>query len=46
MAMFLLSAHINDPTQKTATAISMMGFRPQMSEILPHIGAMAADASM
>lgn len=46
MPMFWLTAHNSDPTQKMPTAISMMGFRPQISEIFPHMGAMAALASM
>src|SRR5262245_56522282 len=45
MLMLTLVALSRDPTQKTATAMSRMGLRPQMSEILPHIGAAAELAS-
>lgn len=45
MPMFLLSAQIRDPTQNTPTVINKIGLRPQISEILPHMGAVAAFAS-
>ena len=42
MPMFLLNAQIRDPIQNTPTVINKIGFLPQMSEILPHMGAVAA----
>jgi hypothetical protein len=46
MPILTLTALNSDPTQNTATAISSTGLRPQMSLILPHMGAAAAVASM
>lgn len=36
------SAAINDPTRNTTFAIKRIGFRPKISENLPHIGVEAA----
>lgn len=39
--MLVDRAATSEPMQKTALAISRMGLRPQMSDILPHIGVEA-----
>lgn len=41
----VLSADIREPTRKTILATSSIGFRPQMSLNLPHVGVEAAAAS-
>lgn len=41
----LLSADIREPTRKTILATNNIGFRPQMSLILPQVGVEAAAAS-
>ena len=46
IAILRLTALSKLPTQKTAAASKIMGFLPHISEIFPHIGAAAADASI
>jgi hypothetical protein len=45
MPMFIERPAIRDPMKKTMFAMRRIGLRPQMSEILPHIGVEAALAS-
>lgn len=45
MPMLTLTPASSEPTQKTPTAVSNTGLRPQMSDILPQLGAAAAFAS-
>ena len=42
ISMLFDKAHMSEPPPKIATAMRRMGLRPQMSEILAHMGAPAA----
>lgn len=45
-SIFCTTAHIRLPAKNMMTDISMMGFRPQMSDTAPHIGVLTVCARM
>lgn len=45
IGMFTLAPQRSEPIQKIPTAVNSTGFRPKMSDILPHDGAAAALAN-